>query len=125
MNATNETMESINQNVASESNDNHCGMRSVVSVVLALWFGLVFFLGAQGAFSGSPGSPPLPIFLGFAIPLVVFVAAYFGWSAFRAFILGVDLRFVSVMQGWRTAGLGFISLFAHGILPGLFAFPAG
>src|SRR5215471_17361731 len=103
MNATNETMESINQNVASESNDNHCGMRSVVSVALALWLGLVFFLGAQGAFGGSPGSPPLPIFFGLAIPLAAFFAAYFGWGTFRAFVLGADLRFAAAMQGggWR------------------------
>src|SRR5215469_11187732 len=125
MNMTNETMGSINQNEASELNDNHFSMRSVVSVALALWLGLVFFLGAQGAFGGRPGSPPLPIFFGLAIPLAVFFAAYFGWGAFRSFVLGADLRFVAAMQGWRLAGLGFLALYTHDILPGLFAFPAG
>jgi hypothetical protein len=118
-------MGSINQNEASELNNNHSSMRSVVSVALALWLGLVFFLGSQGAFVGSAGSPPLPIFFGFAIPLAVFFAAYFGWGAFRTFVLGADLRLVAAMQGWRWAGLGFLSLYAHGILPGLFALPAG
>jgi len=94
-------------------------------VALALWLGLVFLLGAQGAFVGSPGSPPLAIFFGFAIPLAVFFAAYFGWSGFRAFVLGADLRFVATIQAWRWAGLGFLSLYAYGVLPGLFAFPAG
>src|SRR5262249_3262496 len=74
---------------------------------------------------GSPGSPPLPIFFGFAIPLAMFFAAYFGWGAFRAFVLGADLRFAAAIQAWRWAGLGFLSLYAHGVLPGLFAFPAG
>ena len=32
---------------------------------------------------------------------------------------------MAVIQGWRWAGLGFLSLYAHGILPGLFALPAG
>jgi hypothetical protein len=32
---------------------------------------------------------------------------------------------VAAIQGWRWAGLGFLSLYAHRILPGLFAFPAG
>jgi hypothetical protein len=32
---------------------------------------------------------------------------------------------VATIQGWRWAGLGFLSLYAHGVLPGLFAFPAG
>ena len=125
MNMTNESVGSISQNVASELNDGHSRVSSIVSVALALWLGLVFLLGAQGAFGGRPGSPPLPIFFGFAIPLVVFFAGYFGWGAFRAFILGADLRLLSAMQAWRWAGLGFLSLYAHGILPGLFALPAG
>jgi hypothetical protein len=125
MNMKIESMGSLKANVASELNDNHSSVRSVVTVALALWLGLVFLLGARGAFVGGADSPPLPIFLGFAIPLVVFFAAYFGWSAFRAFVLGADLRLVAAIQAWRWAGLGFLSLYAHGVLPGLFAFPAG
>jgi hypothetical protein len=129
MNMTNESMGSINTNVGSGLgsglNYNQSSVRSVVSVALAMWFGVVFLLGAQGAFAGSAGSPPLPIFLGFAIPLAVFIAAYFGWGAFRAFVLSADLRFVTAVQAWRWAGFGFLSHYAHGLLPGLFALPAG
>ena len=100
-------------------------MRLIVAVALALWLGLIFLLGAQGVFVGPPGSPPLAIFFAFAIPLAGFFAAYFGWSGFRAFILGADLRLVTAIQAWRWAGLGFLSLYAYGVLPGLFAFPAG
>jgi hypothetical protein len=92
---------------------------------LALWLGVVSFLGAQGAFVQSADSPPLPIFFGLVIPLAVFFAAYFGWSAFRAFVLSADLRIIAAIEAWRWAGLGFLSLYAHGILPGLFALPAG
>src|SRR3974390_2905679 len=99
MNMKNETMGSIAEN-ASEINVNHFSMRSVVSVALALWLGLVFFLGAQGAFVGRPGSPPLPIFFGFGIPLAVFFAAYFGWSEFKAFVLTADLRLLTAIQAW-------------------------
>jgi hypothetical protein len=123
MNAANENMGSINANVA--LNDNHWRMKSFVFVILALWLGLVLLLGSQGAFVGSPGSPPLPIFFGLATPLLLFFGAYFGWSAFREFILNADLRFVTAIQAWRWAGLEFLSLYAHGVLPGLFAFPAG
>src|SRR6185437_9540237 len=124
MNTKNESMGSI-QNVTSGLNDSHSNMKAIVSVILALWLGLVFFLGAQGAFTGSPDSPPLGILFGFAIPLVAFFAAYFGWPSFRAFVLGADLRLVAAMQAWRWAGFGFLTLFAHHLLPGLFAFPAG
>ncbi len=125
MNMKNETMGSIPENAALELNNRPSSMRAVVFAALALWFGLVSFLGYRGAFVGSADSPPLPIFFGLAIPLAFFFTAYFGWSAFRAFVLGADLRLVAAIQAWRWAGLGFLSLYAHGVLPGLFAFPAG
>jgi uncharacterized membrane protein len=125
MSVKNESMEGLKHNLASELNENHSWVRAVVAGALALWLGFVFLLGFQGAFAGTPGSPPLPIFLGFAIPLVAFFAAYFGWSDFRTFVLGADLRLVAGIQAWRWAGFDFLSLYAHGVLPGLLAFPAG
>lgn len=125
MNMTNESMGSIGQTVGSDLNVRPASVKSLVAVALALWLGLVSFLGAQGVFIGNAGAPPLPIFFGLAIPLALFFAAYFGWGAFRAFILGADLRLLAAMQAWRWAGLGFLSLYAHRILPGLFALPAG
>ena len=125
MNMKNETRGSIPENVASELNNAPLNLKPLVFTALALWLGLVSFLGARGAFVGSADSPPLAIFLGVTIPLAVFFAAYFGWSAFRAFILGADLRLVAAIQAWRWGGLGFLALYAHGVLPGPFAFPAG
>ena len=118
-------MESITGNVASELYNGRPNVRSAVFVALAVWFGLVFFLASQGAFVARAGSPPLPIFFGVAIPLALFFAAYFGLKSFQDFILGADLRFVAAIQAWRWGGLGFLSLYANGILPGLFALPAG
>ena len=125
MNVKNESIGNLEENLASELEENHSSVRTFVTVALALWLGIVFLLGAQGAFVGSPGSPPLPIFFGFAIPLMTFFAAYSRGSPFRAFVLGADLRLLAWIQAWRWGGLGFLSLYAHGILPGLFAFPAG
>src|SRR5437762_13918461 len=121
MNMKTQTMGSITGDVASALSNGRPNVRSVVFVALAVWFSLVFFLASQGAFVGSVGSPPLPIFFGVAIPLAVFFAAYFGLKSFRDFILGADLRFVSAIEAWRWGGLGFLSLYANGILPGLFA----
>ena len=125
MNMKSETMGSITGNVASELNIGRSSVRSVVFVALALWFGVVFLLASQGAFVAGANSPPLPIFFGVAIPLVLFLTAYFTWKSFRDFILGADLRLVAAIEAWRWGGLGFLSLYAYGILPGLFALPAG
>ena len=125
MNPKTARMESFNETVTAESTEKHSQVKLTVVVAMALWFGLVFLLGAQGAFVGSAGTPPVAIFFGFAIPLAVFFAAYFGWSAFRTFVLAADLRLVAAIQAWRWAGFGFLALYAQGVLPGLFAFPAG
>jgi hypothetical protein len=125
MNMKTETMGTITRDAASELGNGRPNVRSGVFVALAVWFGLVFFLASQGAFVAPVGSPPLPIFLGLAIPLAVFFAAYFNWRPFRDFILGADLRFVTAIQGWRWAGGLFLWLYAWGVLPGLFALPAG
>lgn len=96
-----------------------------VAVVLILWLALVLLLGADGAFVGPPGTPPLPLLAGFLTPLIAFAAAYWAIGSFRDFVLSLDLRFAAAIQAWRFAGLGFIALYAHGVLPGPFAWPAG
>jgi hypothetical protein len=96
-----------------------------VAIALTAWLLLVVSAGAAGAFVGAPGAPPLAIAFGFAAPLVIF----FGWlrlsPTFREFVLSLDLRVIAAMQAWRWAGMGFLSLYAHNVLPAVFALPAG
>ena len=97
----------------------------VVTAVLMAWLALVLFLGAGGAFVRPPGMPPLSILAGVTAPIIGFLAAFWVSRAFRDFVLAADLRLVTGIQAWRFAGLGFLALYAHGVLPGLFAWPAG
>jgi hypothetical protein len=101
------------------------GIRLSVTVILAAWFLLVVSLGAVGAFVARPGTPPLPIAIGVGAPLLFF----FSWlrlsQSFREFVLSLDLRVIAGIQAWRWAGLGFLSLYAYNVLPGIFALPAG
>jgi hypothetical protein len=99
--------------------------KSVVGAVLALWFVLVFYLGEQGAFVRPDEAPPIPILLGVTVPLFIFLAAYLISQAFRQLVLSADLRVLSAIQAWRAGGLGFLALYANGVLPSLFAWPAG
>jgi hypothetical protein len=101
------------------------GTKLIVAAVLALWFVLVVLLGAGRAFVSPPGTPPLPIFVGVTAPVVVFLAAYWISRSFRALVLAADLRLMLGIQAWRFAGLGFLALYTHGVLPGSFALPAG
>ena len=101
------------------------GIRLAVTAALTVWFLLVLALGAAGAFVGPPGTPPLPIAIGVAAPLVLFFASLRLSQSFREFILSLDLRLIAGMQAWRWAGLGFLSLYAQKVLPAVFALPAG
>lgn len=97
----------------------------VVAVALAIWFALVMILGAGGMFVTPAGTPPLPILVGAVVPIVVFFAGILLSRSFKELVLGADLRFITAIQAWRFAGLGFLALYAHRVLPGMFAWPAG
>jgi hypothetical protein len=100
-------------------------MRPIIAGVLTLWFVAVFLLGAAGAMAVPAGTPPFPILIAATAPVIVFLVAYRGWPAFRASVRSLDLSLATSIQAWRAAGLGFLALYAHGVLPGAFAWPAG
>jgi len=100
-------------------------MKSIIAGVLALWFAAVFLLGAAGAIARPAGTPPVPILIAATAPVIAFLGAYWGWPAFRAYVLSLDLPLAAAIQAWRAGGLGFLALYAHGVLPGAFAWPAG
>ncbi len=100
-------------------------MKLFIASVLAAWFVLIFVLGASQAFVRTAESPPLPIVIGAVVPLAAFIAAYLGSGSFQQRILTADLRLLTAIQAWRAGGLVFLALHTYGLLPGLFAWPAG
>jgi len=100
-------------------------VKTVVGAVLLLWLVVAFILGTNDAFVGAPGALPFPILAGVLTPILVFLVAFWTVSPFRNFVLSIDLPVMAGIQAWRFAGLGFIALYAYGVLPGLFAWPAG
>jgi hypothetical protein len=95
-----------------------------VALVLAAWFLAIVWLGTAGAFVGPPGTPPLPLLASFLIPLAAFFALLKWFRPFRDFIMSIDLRLITGIQAWRFTGFEFLALYAYGLLPGIFAFPA-
>src|SRR5262249_4905753 len=107
------------------ANDPVASVRPIVVGALAFWFVAILLLGAAGVFIRAPGTAPLPILLGATVPVITFLAAYAVWPVFRAYVLSSDLALAAAIQAWRAAGLGFLALYVHGVLPGAFAWPAG
>ncbi len=59
------------------------------------------------------------------MPVFIFLALFRSAAGFRDYVLAADLQLATGVQAWRFAGFGFLALYAHGVLPGLFAWPAG
>ncbi len=110
---------------ASENTKDNDRTKTLVGAVLLFWLVLTFILGAREAFVREPGAPPLPILAGVLTPILVFLAAFWFTRSFRDFVMSLDLQLASSVQAWRFGGLLFIVLYFYGVLPGLFAWPAG
>jgi hypothetical protein len=96
-----------------------------VAVFFLAWFALIFVLGARGAFVTRPVAPPLALLIGLVAPLSLFLLGYRTIRPLREFVLSADLRIIVGMQAWRWAGIEFLTLYTYGVLPGIFAWPAG
>ena len=97
----------------------------IVGLVLAAWFATIVVAGRTGAFDAGPSRPPLPILVAIVLPPVLFALLYRVSARVRDFALSIDLRLLTAMQAWRVVGIMFLALYAFGMLPGLFAWPAG
>jgi hypothetical protein len=101
------------------------GLLGVLTGLVGMWFALVVVAGALGVFAAGPTRPPLAMLLAIAGPLALFALGYRRSRPFRAFALGIDPRLLTAIQSWRVLGGVFLFLHAFGLLPGLFAWPAG
>lgn len=93
--------------------------------IIAAWFVFSLAASALQIYTNAPNRPPLPLGLAALTPIILFLAWFFSSAEFRQFALSLNPRTLTVVQSWRIEGFTFLALAAYGILPGLFAFPAG
>jgi hypothetical protein len=93
--------------------------------LIAVWFVFAFSAGALDLFKTDPKLPPLTLGLAVLIPIVVFLFWFAASAGFRQFTLSLNPRTLTFVQSWRIAGLAFLALYTVGLLPGIFALPAG
>ena len=98
---------------------------SILTASLAVWFLLVLAAGYAGVFESGPSRPPLAVLLAVAAPPLIFGALYRASRRVRDFVLATDLRLLTAIQSWRVIGVMFLVFYAFGLLPGVFAWPAG
>jgi hypothetical protein len=90
-----------------------------------LWAAVVLALTLYGFFDVPASQPALPTLLAIALPVLAFVLAVRLSPALRTWALSMDPVLLTALQAWRIMGGAFLIVLAFGLLPGLFAWPAG
>ncbi len=97
----------------------------LTSWLIGAWFVLVLTLSAIHVFAASPNQPPLTFGLAVATPILAFFVWFATSPAFRKFTLSLSPQVLTLVQSWRIGGFVFLVLATYGILPRIFAWPAG
>ena len=99
--------------------------KAALAGILLVQSAAAYFIGAGNWLTNDGLYSVPPIGVTAAFPVVLFLAAYALSTRFRGFVLSQDIRALTMMQHWRVVGFAFLPLYAFGVLPGLFAWPAG
>jgi hypothetical protein len=97
----------------------------LASVLIAVWFASILTASAFHLFGNRPGASPLLVGIAALTPIVIFLLWFASSAGLRKFVLSIDPRTLTAMQSWRIAGFVFLVLAAFGLLPAMFAEPAG
>jgi hypothetical protein len=76
--------------------------RHAILPYLAGWFVLALGISLSGCLDNVPSS--IVLIAGAALPAAVYFGLYFGLAGFRRFVLGLDLRAVTLVQMSRMVG---------------------
>lgn len=93
--------------------------------LIGAWLITSLTVSALHGFQTDAGRPPLPLGLAVVVPVGLFVLWFFASKRFRQFVLDLNPRTLTYVHSWRLVGFTFLVLYSYGILPGLFALPAG
>ena len=105
--------------------NNNASYGRLTAALIAAWFIFALSASALHLFKTDPDVPPLAIALAVLIPIVVFLLWFATSAGFRTFALSLNPRTLTFVHSWRIAGFTFLALYAAGLLPGVFALPAG
>jgi hypothetical protein len=93
--------------------------------LLGAWFFFVLSASAMRLFRYDAERVGAAVALAALVPILLFLPWFAASPRFRQFALSLNPRTLTYLQSWRVGGYVFVALEMHGILPALFALPAG
>ncbi|MBB5518030.1 hypothetical protein [Amphiplicatus metriothermophilus] len=100
-------------------------LRLPVIATLIVWGALSALAAANGLYQSVNGAPPYGLVAAAILPPLAFCAAYGRSAGLRRWADEIDLGLVTALQGWRVVGAAFVFVWGLGMLPAVFAAPAG
>jgi hypothetical protein len=104
---------------------NNTAYAKLTSGLIAAWFLLALAASALHLFVADASQPPIALGLAVLLPLTVFFVWFATSPSFRSFTLSLSPHTLTLVHSWRIAGFTFLALYSAGLLPAVFALPAG
>jgi hypothetical protein len=97
----------------------------VLASALVVWLALTSWLSATGIYSTQLFSRVPVIGIAISVPIMLGVLIYRRSSIARALLRAIPQSHLIGIQAYRAFGFVFLILWGQGLIPGLFAVPAG
>jgi hypothetical protein len=95
-----------------------------IGIIIA-WFLFALSASALHLFQNDSSRIGAAVGIAALVPIVVFSLWFAGSEGFRRFAMSLNPRILTSVQVWRLLGFTFVLLEARGVLPAVFALPAG
>jgi hypothetical protein len=93
--------------------------------IIVFWFISVLSASALHVFKNNANRVGVEVAIAALTPIVGFSLLFAVSEKFRQFASSLNPRTLTSVQSWRFVGFTFVLLEAHGVLPAIFAWPAG
>ena len=97
----------------------------LVAGLISGWFLFALVSSALHLYLNPANRVGLAVAIAAVAPIVVFSLWFANSARFRQFALALNPRVLTFLQSFRILGVAFVILAAFGVLPAIFALPAG
>jgi hypothetical protein len=101
------------------------GYGKLTAGLIAAWFLFALSGSALHWFRNDANRVGLAVAFAAVVPILVFALWFAASEKFRQFTLSLNPQLLTLAQSWRIIGFTFVLLEARGVLPAIFALPAG
>lgn len=99
--------------------------RKLTIGIIVSWFIFVLSASALHLFQNGSNRIGVAVAIAALTPILVFSLWFATSEKFREFALSLNPAILTSAQSWRVIGFTFVLLQARGVLPAIFAWPAG